>query len=333
MPATRTDLLERYLHAVKFWLPKAQQKDIIAELAEDLQSQIEERGAELGHALGEDEIARLLKRRGSPMSVASGYLPDQSLIQPAMLPIYRLVLKIVLVWVLAPLFAVVFIGAMFLSRHPGEVMLRAWAEAWQAGFMAVGIITTVFALVNRAQIRVNGLDKWDPRSLPRVPPAQAASMRCNHLGGFIFGLLAAAFWVYLMWQRMEFAFADGPRIVLGPVWERIYWPVLGVTLVSASIDLVSFMYPAWARVRSRIRIGIDVVALAGVAALLQVSDWVEIVGTNLSAADSAKTMASINVSAQITLISIAVVLVIDALIEARRLMRDSLCKPAPVLTA
>ena len=40
MPATKSDLIDRYLHAVKFWLPKAQQEDIVAELGEDLLSQV-----------------------------------------------------------------------------------------------------------------------------------------------------------------------------------------------------------------------------------------------------------------------------------------------------
>ena len=30
------ELLDRYLQAVRFWLPKAQQQDIIAELSSDL---------------------------------------------------------------------------------------------------------------------------------------------------------------------------------------------------------------------------------------------------------------------------------------------------------
>jgi hypothetical protein len=36
------DLLDRYLHAVRFWLPTSQQQDIVAELSEDLHAQIEE---------------------------------------------------------------------------------------------------------------------------------------------------------------------------------------------------------------------------------------------------------------------------------------------------
>ena len=29
MPTTNTDLIDRYLHAVKFWLPKADRKSVV----------------------------------------------------------------------------------------------------------------------------------------------------------------------------------------------------------------------------------------------------------------------------------------------------------------
>ena len=57
------ELLERYLQAVKFWLPKEQKQDIIAELSEDLHSQIEEKEAELGRKLTAIEVEFLLKQR------------------------------------------------------------------------------------------------------------------------------------------------------------------------------------------------------------------------------------------------------------------------------
>ena len=37
------ELLNRYVQAVKFWLPSSQQDDIAAELSEDIRSQIEAR--------------------------------------------------------------------------------------------------------------------------------------------------------------------------------------------------------------------------------------------------------------------------------------------------
>jgi len=70
------ELIDRYLQAVKFWLPRGQQDDIAAELSEDMQSQIEEQESKLGRQLNEGEVAQLLKQRGRPLLVASRYLPQ-----------------------------------------------------------------------------------------------------------------------------------------------------------------------------------------------------------------------------------------------------------------
>jgi len=332
MPATKNDLLDRYLHAVKFWLPKPQQRDILAEIAEDLHSQVEEREAALGHELSADELVAILKKRGSPLGVASGYLPEQRLINPAMLPVYRLVLKIALLWVLAPLFAIVFIGPLFTSAHPERVMLLAWAQAWQTGFMVVGMVTVVFVLLDRYGGKIRGLDNWDPRKLPRVPVTHETSARWNHLAGFIFGTLAAICWVWLMWQRTGFLVPGGVRIILGPVWKYTYWPVLGLTLVSASIDLAAFLYPCWWRVRSRVRIGVDASMLVVVAAVLRAGNWVEIAASNLPAAEVAKGMTVINGAIEVTLIMSAVITAGDAIVEIRRLLGAKAASTAPIMT-
>src|SRR5216684_1951855 len=96
------ELIDRYLQAVKFWLPKNQKQDIIAELSEDLRSQIEDREAELGRKLNESEVADLLKQRGRPVLVANRFLPQDSLIGPVLFPIYLFVLKLVAVFYMVP---------------------------------------------------------------------------------------------------------------------------------------------------------------------------------------------------------------------------------------
>ena len=45
------EIVERYLHTVKTFLPASQKSDIVAELDENIRSEIEEREAELGHPL------------------------------------------------------------------------------------------------------------------------------------------------------------------------------------------------------------------------------------------------------------------------------------------
>jgi hypothetical protein len=97
------DLLNRYLHAVRFWLPKSQQEDIVAELGEDLRSQIEDREAALGRKLDEREIEAILDERGRPSLVASRYLPQQYLIGPVFLTFYRFGVK----WIVLPFLIVI----------------------------------------------------------------------------------------------------------------------------------------------------------------------------------------------------------------------------------
>jgi hypothetical protein len=92
------ELLQRYLQAVRFWLPKSQQEDILAELSEDLRSQVEDKETELGRRLDETELGAILKKCGNPMRVASRYQPGQYLIGPTWFPVYRFVLKLVLFW-------------------------------------------------------------------------------------------------------------------------------------------------------------------------------------------------------------------------------------------
>jgi hypothetical protein len=78
---------------VRFWLPKAQQQDIVNELSEDLHAQIEEQESALKRPLNESELEAILKRCGSPIIVASRYRRQKYLIGPALFPIWQFVLN------------------------------------------------------------------------------------------------------------------------------------------------------------------------------------------------------------------------------------------------
>jgi hypothetical protein len=63
------DLIDRYLDTVRWLLPRAQRDDIIAELRDELMSQREDRGAELGRPLNRNEQEALLRDYGHPVLV------------------------------------------------------------------------------------------------------------------------------------------------------------------------------------------------------------------------------------------------------------------------
>src|SRR6202035_489912 len=164
------ELLDRYLQAVRFWLPKAEQQDIIAELSSDLHSQIEDRETELGRPLHEAELEAILKKSGNPILVASSYRPPTQLIGPALFPIYQFVLKVVLLWILLPFFLFIVGPSIVLtSPHRALAMLQTLGDCVRAEIFAAAIITIVFAVLERTQARLKLVDKWDIRSLPPVP--------------------------------------------------------------------------------------------------------------------------------------------------------------------
>jgi hypothetical protein len=327
---THTDLIDRYLNAVKLWLPRKLQKDILAELAEDLHSQIEERESVLGRPLEEAEFVDLLRRRGSPMRVASGYIPEVRLINPAMLPLYWMVLRIVLLWVILPIFGLVFIRPLFDSHSLGNVLATFVATAFQSLFFVIGIVTTVFALLDR--YRSKWVDRWDPRKLPGARRAHQQMQWYNDFSGFAFGVGAAVFWGAMMWHRSAFVFSAGFRFVLAPIWGQIYWLVLGLTLARAAVDLYCFVRPAWTPARSWVRLGFEVLKVAIAVVLLRVPSWFDIAGADLSPADMAKTVVWLNGTIQITLVCAAAIMLFDGFRQARLLWKAKTGRSTPILT-
>ena len=332
MSAIKTDLVDRYLYAVKFWLPKAQQEDIVAELREDLLSQVEAREAALGHSLDDDEVVEILKQRGDPMKVAGGYLPERRLINPAVLPVYWLVLKVVLLWVLAPLFALLFAGPVLASARPWGTLLVCLVEYWRAAFMTVGMVTVAFVLLNRYQVGSRHAERWDPRKLPSVPGTPDGGPRWSHLTFFVIGAAGAILWACLMWRSGEVPFRGGTRLALGPAWIPFYWPILGLTVVGAYYDLTTFLRPGRRRIRSHVRIGIDICGLAIGAALLRAGGGGVALG-NLPAADLARNTAWFNFMIENTVLGLVIAIIIDLIHEALYLLRGARTTAAPVLSA
>ena len=172
------DLIERYLHAVKGHLPLKQQDDVIAELAEDLRSRLDDREAELGRPLDEDEVVAILKQLGHPAHLAARYGSWQQLIGPALFPMYVHILKFALG--LALLVNVVLAAVLLATgRPPGEALRGIVNFPFVTAIMVFGWVTIVFALID-AKVGPAALadvqsghkalfDKWDPRTLPPVP--------------------------------------------------------------------------------------------------------------------------------------------------------------------
>jgi hypothetical protein len=307
------ELLERYLQAVRFWLPKPQQADISAELAEDLHSQIEEKEAELGRGLNEDEMAAILQRCGSPIVVASRYRPQTQLIGPVLFPISEFVLKVTFLWVLIPLFVVVVGPAVILpAANRLAAFLQISSTLLTVMFVSAAAITVVFAVLERTASKCNLLDKWDVRSLPAVPkPAQQPS-RTHSIFELIFGVIGFA-WLLLV--------PHYPFLVLGPaanfigpgsLWHTYYLPMVLLSFAGIAHQCVSLARPQWTWLPPTARLVITVLSLALVQSMLRAAgqgtgpDWHPFVAPTAAftgaAGEAVKVVAVINVIAVVSLL-------------------------------
>ena len=238
-----TDLLDRYLAAVRRCLPPARQNDITAELAANLHAQIQGREAGLGRPLTEDEQADMLRRHGHPLLVAASYRPRRSLIGPVIFPLYWNTLQRTLPLVIGVSLLVQAAGILFGAANTpisqridvGQLL----GSLVHTIFIFLAIVTLIFAVLDackgsfRKQLHPRA---WDPRQLPLAEFA-AEHSGPHHPYADVFASGAFLAWLLL--------FPHSPVLLLGPelawhfvatwhsvfidlpaIWHRFYWAVV-----------------------------------------------------------------------------------------------------------
>jgi hypothetical protein len=259
------DLLDRYLQAVKFFLPRAQQDDIIKELSEDVHSRLDDLQAELGRPPNAAEQEALIKSYGHPALLAGRYGPRRQLVGPEMFPFYWFVLR--LASSTAILVHVIVAAALFASGAPAVAAGQRLLSLVPVLFIVFGVVTIVFSLLDRYRPRWHALDRWDPHSLPSVvpkPPRRPRSMP---------QLVIITFFV--VWYSF-------PPIVFGPqsiftlasVWHTLYVPIVLLAVVDLVLRWAAYVRPMPPRFRALTNIVVRVASLVIVYVLLEAADLV-----------------------------------------------------------
>lgn len=169
------DLFERYMQAVRKYLPWQRQDDIIAELRANLDAQREEREAELGRPLTEGEMIDWLKELGPPLQMAGRYQPPRYLIGPTIFPLYWKILRLVALW-MSVAYAISMVARVFIESHGPEWVAGQIAQYPELLIMLAAWITGVFAVLEFVSERYPDkcpdfmamAPRWSPTSLPAL---------------------------------------------------------------------------------------------------------------------------------------------------------------------
>ncbi|HEX6879822.1 MAG TPA: hypothetical protein VF135_05630 [Terriglobales bacterium] len=249
------ELLERYLQAVKKYLPKKKRDDIAAELRANLQEQAEEKESELGRPLTVEEEEDILRQHGHPMLVATRYLPKQHLIGPTVFPYYWFVLKTAV-----PLALLAYTVVMSLTFATQTVtlgkVLGMLANLPQIAVSAAVWITVVFVIMDFAQAKYvkncNTLYAWSPRNLP---PLERDEKSSKNVFEVIFGGIGLIW--FLVLPSLPFLVIGPANTLLhymqpAPLCITLYWVFVGVLACQWLSDIVALFNSAVRRIRREI---------------------------------------------------------------------------------
>ncbi len=327
------DVLDRYLQAVKFWLPKAQKQDIIAELSEDIRSQIDDREAELGREATTAEVEAILVRLGRPVLVAERYLPPEHLIGPVWFPIYVFVLKLVVACYLVP-WILVWTGLMIFSpayrvahSSAGWIAMvgEFWSGFWVVALLAIGTVTVVFAVLERAERKSKFLQDWDPHRLPAVRDPNRIP-RADSVVELVVNTVFCSWWIIAVSSALVFV-RPGWSITLAPVWPYFYWGLLLISVASIVMAGVNLFRPRWTRQRAVLRLVLDLSGSGLFCWVTRANLMADLAADNLAPARALVITNAINLwMSRAFPIALAVGLVVLA-VDIRRMLRAKRSDP------
>jgi hypothetical protein len=293
------ELLDRYLQAVKKYLPARRQDDIIAELRANMESQIEDKESELGRPLTQGEMEDLLRKMGSPVIVASRYQPQQYLIGPTIFPMYLYVLRVVTLWALI-IYSIIVVAVIPFTSPSAASVADSLMRIPSVLITLAAWVTLVFAAFEFISSRYPGkctpisgfTESWQPSSLPPLEKVDLSGRKprsfTQAVAEVVIGFLLIA-WLLLIPNHPFLLMGPGAVILrvspyqLAPVWWMFYWWIIGLNALQLAWKTIDLARGQWQQPEPIRQIIFKAVGVIPLAILLSVRDHVYVVLKNPTA--------------------------------------------------
>lgn len=321
------ELIDRYLASVRLFLPRDQRDDIAAELRDLLLTQQEEKEATLGRPLSKREQEALLHDFGHPLMVAGRYRRPQHLIGPELYPVYAVVVLVVL--------ASVGLAALITGLVTASVSGDLWrgfgaalGVAWSGAFTAIGVVTVIFASLERTRKGRELVIDWKVRDLPTIGARRRRREHWyEHVAGMVAMTLFILWWVGVIrdWPpQIPLESGGALHLAFAPALQSLYYPVLALAAGGVAVNALKLA----GRETRAIALVLDMALQAATAAVaglaLQAGSWSAVSGVGVPAAALSKVQYGIDIGAEVTLIVVICAAAGRFLVAAWRLFR-----PAP----
>lgn len=325
------ELLERYLQAVKKHLPGKKQDDILAELRANMESQLEDKEAELGRPLTQTEVEEWLRAMGPPILIASRYQPQQYLIGPTLYPVYLYVLRVSAFWAII-IYTVVNAVVIPLTSPTEASAMEAVLRAPGMLITVAAWVTLIFAAIEFAGARfpekcpsIAGLTgKWSPSSLPPLEKdAPHGGKRRSYATAVAEVIFEFLFLVWLLLIPHHPFLLLGPGVVfldagpfqLAQAWWTFFWWIVALNVLQIAWHSVDLVRGAWRQRSTLEHIAAKVFGLAPLVFMLDVRDHVYVLLKNpaVDLAHYGSALESINKSIHLGLLVVTTIVALQLL--------------------
>lgn len=244
------DLLQRYLAEIARNLPLGpEREDIVAEISDDIQSRVES---------GEGSEYDVIKAYGWPRYVAARYKSNQYLVGPTLYPLYLYVMKFAVTVVIG---AAIFFSAFgaLVTKKP-DWFAEGLGVAWQSFFWVVGVVTVLFAVIER--FVKNPIVPFDPAALPATGVSQPRPASAFEFIANFCMVLVLLFGGALVARSISpFAFTSA--------WQPAWYATLAGSAIIAGAAFATYLVPTWTKLRHVAQVGADVIMLVGASVMLR----------------------------------------------------------------
>jgi hypothetical protein len=252
--AMSMDLLRSYVKAVRRYLPRAQRDDIVAELCEDLRSQIEAREADLDRPLGGAEQMAVFEAYGDPMIVARRYRQTGmslsigwELIGPELFPMYLIILGLNTTLAIG-----IGIAIMLYIHRPLSV-----GALLRPALIQLVCVRLTFTILNLVRRKFPQPWYYPPAELARMMPIAP----WVSISGLVVWITFTLWWTAVpLLPRLLLGSAAG-YLELAPPWHRFYLPILLLLAAGIAQRAVNLARPSRNALLPATRLFINAVVL------------------------------------------------------------------------
>ena len=336
------EIIDAYVSAVGRHLPEKQRADIEREIHSMIEDTLEDESTRLGRPGDEELLSEVLKRLGPPEKLAASYAPPSYLIGPELYPTYLFVLKLVLAIVLASITIGLVISAVVGALSDNHSLLGGLATLAQsaaglvgAGLQVIGIITLIFALIQRSKTEIKPTSlpvEFDPRKLktaPAQPPKAPAITHAGLVFEMVITVIAIVVW-NLYPHYIGLYIFDGSGWIFVPILTEAFFAYIPYMSVIGALGVALrgsvLAAGGWTKTAKWLRVGLKVANIAMLYFIFSGPDIIMVPASILASNDTLVELPTqfvnwLNLSARFALGIAIIVLMIEALVAAVRLLR------------